>query len=88
VLHDPDDNLLFVGATSFNTPVFANNVVVEADLRISVGWIYPHIRAGYGGGAKTIFPATAIAFFASMCQTRCTSSLPQGILLTRIFISL
>ncbi|GAH55090.1 unnamed protein product, partial [marine sediment metagenome] len=30
-IHNPDDNLLFVGATSFNTPVFANNVVVEAD---------------------------------------------------------
>lgn len=56
VIHNPDDNLIFVGATSFNTPIFANNVVVEADLKIVVGWIYPHIKAGYGAGAKTILP--------------------------------
>jgi lactate racemase len=56
VVHNPDDNLIFVGATSFNTPIFANNAVVEADLKIAVGWIYPHIRAGYGGGPKTVFP--------------------------------
>jgi len=56
VIHNPDDNLVFVGATSFNTPIFANNFVMESDLRIVVGWIYPHIKAGYGAGAKTIFP--------------------------------
>lgn len=54
--HNPDDNLVFVGVTSFNTPLFADNVVMETDLKIVVGWIYPHIKAGYGGGAKTIFP--------------------------------
>ena len=56
VVHNPDDNLLFLGATSFNTPIFANNLVVESDLKIAVGWIYPHVKAGYGGGAKTVFP--------------------------------
>jgi nickel-dependent lactate racemase len=56
VVHNPDDNLVFVGVTPFNTPIFANNVVVEADLKIATGWIYPHIKAGYGAGAKTIFP--------------------------------
>jgi nickel-dependent lactate racemase len=56
VVHNPDDNLIFVGATPFNTPIFANNVVVESDLKIAVGWIYPHVKAGYGAGAKTIFP--------------------------------
>lgn len=56
VVHNPDDNLVFVGVTPFNTPIFANNVVMEADLKIAVGWIYPHVKAGYGAGAKTIFP--------------------------------
>lgn len=56
VVHNPDDNLIFIGATPFNTPIFVNNVVVESDLKIAVGWIYPHVKAGYGAGAKTIFP--------------------------------
>jgi nickel-dependent lactate racemase len=56
VVHNPDDNLVFVGVTSYNTPIFANNFVMESDLKIAVGWIYPHVKAGYGAGAKTIFP--------------------------------
>ena len=56
VIHNPDDNLLFVGTTSFNTPIFANNLVVESDLKIAVGWVYPHVKAGYGAGAKTVLP--------------------------------
>jgi lactate racemase len=56
VVHNPDDNLVFVGATRFNTPIFADNVVMESDLKIAVGWIYPHVKAGYGGGPKSIFP--------------------------------
>ena len=56
VVHNPDDNLIFVGVTPFNTPIFVNNVVMEFDLKIAVGWIYPHVKAGYGAGAKTIFP--------------------------------
>jgi nickel-dependent lactate racemase len=56
VVHNPDDNLVFVGATSFRTPIFADSFVMDSDLKIVVGWIYPHIKAGYGAGGKTIFP--------------------------------
>lgn len=54
--HNPDDNLVFIGKTSFNTPIFVNNVVAEAELKVGISWVCPHITAGYSGGAKGILP--------------------------------
>lgn len=53
--HDCDDeeNLVYLGETSRNTPVWANRQYIEADLRIVTGNIEPHHFAGYSGGAKT-----------------------------------
>jgi nickel-dependent lactate racemase len=61
--HRPDD-LLELGRTSRGTPVRVHRCVVETDLVVATGCIRPHYFAGFGAGAKAIFPglgeATAI----------------------------
>jgi nickel-dependent lactate racemase len=48
-----------IGVTSRGTPVDVNRRVVEADFRISTGFIEPHFFAGFSGGAKSIAPGVA-----------------------------
>ena len=43
-----------VGTTSFGSPVVVNRRVVEADLVIGIGGIYPQHTVGFGGGAKIV----------------------------------
>ena len=57
--HNPYENLAFLGKTSRGTPIYVNKWVVEADLRIGVGGVYPHEGAGFGGGGKIILPGVA-----------------------------
>jgi nickel-dependent lactate racemase len=45
-----------IGTTSRGTPVDINIRVVEADFRISTGFIEPHWFAGFSGGRKSIAP--------------------------------
>ncbi len=55
VSHDCDnsENLMYLGKTSAQTPVFVNRQFFQADLRIVVGEIEPHHFAGYSGGVKS-----------------------------------
>jgi lactate racemase len=53
--HRPED-LVDLGTTSRGTPVRLHRCVVEADLVIATGCIRPHYFAGFGAGAKAIFP--------------------------------
>lgn len=50
---DDEDNLVFQGVTTRNTPVYGDRKFVEADLRIVTGTIEPHHFAGFSGGMKT-----------------------------------
>lgn len=63
VNHDAKDvsNLVDLGATSRGTPVRFNRAVAEADVRILVGTIEPHVQAGFGGGCKNLLPGVAAA---------------------------
>ena len=45
-----------IGTTSRGTPIDINTKVVEADFRISTGFIEPHLFAGFSGGRKIIAP--------------------------------
>ncbi|MFC1859965.1 nickel-dependent lactate racemase [Chloroflexota bacterium] len=45
-----------IGTTSSGTPVDINTMVMEADFRISTGFIEPHFFAGFSGGRKSIAP--------------------------------
>jgi nickel-dependent lactate racemase len=53
--HD-DRDLVRVGATARGTPVIVHRCVVEADLVVATGVIRPHYFAGWGAGAKAVFP--------------------------------
>lgn len=53
--HDPAQTT-YLGKTSRGIPVDINTKVVEADFRISTGFIEPHFFAGFSGGRKSIAP--------------------------------
>jgi nickel-dependent lactate racemase len=59
---DSDQNqMTYLGTTSFGTPVFVFNEVVKADRVICLGNIEYHYFAGYSGGAKAIMPGVSTA---------------------------
>ncbi len=45
-----------LGTTAEGVPVRVFRPVAEADLRILIGSVLPHLQAGFGGGYKLIFP--------------------------------
>ncbi len=55
VNHDPS-KVVNIGVTSRGAPVDINPLVVEADFRLSTGFIEPHFFAGFSGGRKSIAP--------------------------------
>jgi hypothetical protein len=56
-----DDRSAYVhlGETSGGVPVRVFRPVAEADLRLLIGSVLPHLQAGFGGGYKLIFPGTS-----------------------------
>ncbi|KAA6461285.1 nickel-dependent lactate racemase [Acidobacteria bacterium AB60] len=48
-----------LGATGRGTPIHIHNDFVDADLRITLGFIEPHLMAGYSGGRKLVVPGVA-----------------------------
>ncbi len=59
--HDSKDEneLAYLGETSFKTPVYVNKKVLEADRRILTGSVVHHFFAGFGGGRKALIPGVA-----------------------------
>ncbi len=59
--HEPHDDAAHVqlGVTRAGVPALLNRHLVEADVRICVGFIEPHFFAGFSGGPKGIMPAVA-----------------------------
>jgi lactate racemase len=53
------DDLVYLGDTSYGTPVKINRLVAEADRVILTGGIVYHFLAGWGGGKKAIIPGVA-----------------------------
>jgi len=53
---DSEENMNFIGNTPDGIPAEINKWVLEADLRIGIGAINPHMDAGFSGGAKIILP--------------------------------
>lgn len=56
---DHNDELVFMGRTSYQTPVWVNKRVVQADRRILTGSVVHHYFAGFGGGRKALVPGAA-----------------------------
>jgi len=48
------DEQVFLGETATGTQAFVDARFVEADLRITLGFIEPHLMAGFSGGRKLI----------------------------------
>ena len=49
----------YMGKTSRDTEVYLNSTYVDADLKITTGFIEPHLMAGFSGGRKLICPGIA-----------------------------
>jgi len=49
----------YLGTTNRGTPIHIHNDFVDADLRITLGFIEPHLMAGYSGGRKLVAPGVA-----------------------------
>jgi nickel-dependent lactate racemase len=59
ISHDGQGAMTYLGKTKSGTPLYLNPVVMECDLRIGLGCIYPHPVAGFSGGAKALVPGVA-----------------------------
>jgi nickel-dependent lactate racemase len=45
-----------LGQTESGTPIEINREILDADVKIAIGNVVPHISAGWGGGSKMILP--------------------------------
>ncbi len=59
VLNHDTAETVNIGTTSRGTPVEVNRRVLEADFRISTGFIEPHFFAGFSGGTKSLAPGVS-----------------------------
>jgi nickel-dependent lactate racemase len=61
VNHDSRDpaTLAYVGRTSTGVPVYLNRDFLQADIRITTGFVEPHFFAGFSGGPKMVAPGLA-----------------------------
>jgi nickel-dependent lactate racemase len=59
--HDSRDpsSLAPAGTTTTGVPVFLNRVFLDADVRITTGFVEPHFFAGFSGGPKMVAPGLA-----------------------------
>lgn len=57
--HNCFEGCTYLGQTSRGTPVNINSEVMACDLKISIGGLCPHPKAGFSGGAKAILPGVA-----------------------------
>ena len=59
VAHDSHGEMIHLGKSAAGTPININPLVMDGDLRIGIGCIYPHPAAGFSGGAKILVPGAA-----------------------------
>ena len=61
VNHDArdDESLRWVGQFAGDVPVWLNREWLEADVRITTGFVEPHFFAGFSGGPKMVAPGLA-----------------------------
>ena len=52
LVHDDLHHTRRIGKTSFGTPVHVNRDVLECDLLVGIGGVYPQHTTGFGGGGK------------------------------------
>jgi nickel-dependent lactate racemase len=57
--HNIYENCTNIGTTSRGTPVWLNTEFVNADFKIGIGALLPHINVGFSGGGKIVLPGIA-----------------------------
>ncbi|MHC4446162.1 MAG: lactate racemase domain-containing protein, partial [Planctomycetota bacterium] len=57
--HNIYENCTHIGTTSRGTPVSLNTEFVNADFKIGIGALIPHINVGFSGGGKIVLPGIA-----------------------------
>jgi nickel-dependent lactate racemase len=57
--HNIYENCTYVGTTGRGTPVSLNTEFMNADFKIGIGAILPHINVGFSGGGKIVLPGIA-----------------------------
>lgn len=57
--HNVYENCTYVGTTSRGTPVSLNTEFMNADFKIGIGALLPHINVGFSGGGKIVLPGIA-----------------------------
>jgi nickel-dependent lactate racemase len=57
--HNIYENCTHIGTTSRGTPVSINTEFVNADFKIGIGALIPHINVGFSGGGKIVLPGIA-----------------------------
>ena len=58
--HDCEaSDLVYMGTTAHETPVWLNHTVAAADFVVALGACTHHIMAGFGGGRKSILPGVS-----------------------------
>ena len=53
------DSLAWVGRLGVDVPVWLNRLWLDADVRITTGFVEPHFFAGFSGGPKLVAPGLA-----------------------------
>lgn len=56
--HDKN-KLTYMGTGADEVPLWIDSRVMEADLKIGIGTIFPHPAAGWGGGTKIVYPGVS-----------------------------
>lgn len=51
-IHDDLRDTVYAGRTSFGTKAYVNRTVLDADLLLGIGGVYPQHTTGFGGGGK------------------------------------
>jgi len=57
--HNIYENCTSIGVTSRGTPLSLNKEFVNADFKVGIGALLPHINVGFGGGGKIVLPGVA-----------------------------
>ena len=52
--HDCKSDCVWIGKTSLGTPIFINKNVIDSEIKIGIGSVYPHPVAGFSGGNKIL----------------------------------
>lgn len=68
LVHNSGQPAVYLGKTSFGTPVSVSRYVVESDFIVGIGGVYPNSTAGYGGGSKL---ALGVLGFQSILCLHC-----------------